>query len=57
MALSIRGNVMDNTAAQNKHVATAHAIPTSVNLVSISLVFSVGSAYLCAIVGKPQPST
>lgn len=34
MTASMRGNVMDNTAAQNRHVATAQAIPTSVHQVS-----------------------
>jgi hypothetical protein len=36
MAPSMRGKVMDSTAAQKRQVATAHAIPTSIKTISLT---------------------
>lgn len=47
---------MDSTAAQNKQVATAQAIPTSVATVSNDFRLRKGITYLYETMGTPQPS-
>lgn len=47
---------MESTAAQNRHVATAHAMPTSVT-VSTPTVFLISLTHLCVTMGRLLLST
>ena len=56
-APTMRGKVIDNTAAQKRQVATAHAIPTSADLLeTVIIARGIRDTYLCVIEGRPLPS-